>query len=119
MIIIKARDSIPAAYTHQAGEAMGAFSYWFIFIHDYQAALDAADTVLATFADLDWVNINRAHALMFLGRSDEAKNIYLGQRGPSDSDSWKTSIRSDFDSFRRAGLALPLMDDVERAFAKT
>jgi tetratricopeptide (TPR) repeat protein len=121
MIIIKARDSIPVAYTHQAGEAMGAFSYLFIFIHDYQAALDAADTVLATFSDLDWVNVNRAHALMFLGRSDEAKKIYLGQRRPNtnDSDSWRASIRSDFGSFRKAGLALPLMDDVERAFAKT
>lgn len=121
MIIIKANDSIPPAYIHQAGQAMGTFSYWFIFIHDYQAALDAADTVLATFSDLDWVNINRAHALMFLGRSDEAKKIYLGQRGPNAnaSDSWRASIRSDFGSFRRAGLALPLMDDVERAFAKT
>lgn len=58
---------------------------------------------------------------MFLGRSDEAKKIYLGQRGPNtnDSDSWRASIRSDFGSFRKAGLALPLMDDIERAFAKT
>jgi hypothetical protein len=63
---------------------------------------------------------NRAHALMFLWRTDEARNIYLKYRGQkiSGDKSWDAEILSDFDDLRKHGLSNPLMDEVKKQFAR-
>ncbi len=118
--LLKFRDKLPSAYAHDTGDKMGTLAFYFVLMHDYQSALDGADGAMAAFPDLTWVNINRAHALMFLGRLDEARMIFLGHRGEiiNGNELWETSVRTDFESMRRAGLNHPLMDEVELAFAK-
>ncbi len=59
----------------------------------------------------------RAHALMFSGRGDEAKALYLAHKGEIDKEYntvWETRIADEFAEFRKAGLTSPIMADVER-----
>ena len=66
-----------------------------------------------------WIDGNRAHALMFLGRTDEARKIYLAHRGEKtlDDDVWETVIRKDFAELGKSGLSDPLMDEIKKTFA--
>lgn len=62
---------------------------------------------------------NRAHVLMFAGRSDEAKKLYLAHKGETLADqanrTWEAVIGEDFSKFRKAGLAMPRATEVEAA----
>jgi hypothetical protein len=64
------------------------------------------------------VYTNRAHALMLLNRTDEARVLYLKYRGMKnvvDDKSW--GVLEDFTELRKAGLTNPLMDEIKRRFA--
>jgi len=54
---------------------------------------------------------NRAHALLFLGRTKEAEAIYLGHRGENvftnSEEKWEQAILGDFDDLEKAGLTNP------------
>ena len=114
VLLIENRDKMPPTYAHRAGNALGGLADTLIGVREYQSALDAADMVLVSFPGLGWVKINKAHALMFLGRKDEARGIYLEQ---GQDGKWKASVRKDFARFRELGLNVPLMKDVEQALA--
>jgi hypothetical protein len=65
---------------------------------------------------------NRAHALMFLGRVDEARALYLKYRGQQQvqgDKSWEAVVLEDFAKIQKAGLTHPLMQEIEKAFAGT
>ena len=67
-----------------------------------------------------WLYTNRAHALMFLDRVDEARSLYLQYRAEKDVQGkkpWETVILGDFAELRKAGLTHPLMDEIEAKFA--
>ena len=70
-------------FTH--GALIG-LSFVAIFAHDYTAAIAAADRASALEPDNIMPLTNRAHALMFLGRTDEAKTAYLAHRGEKIGD---------------------------------
>jgi hypothetical protein len=62
---------------------------------------------------------NVADALMFLGRVQSARALYLKYRGEKDvqgHNSWGTAILNDFEEIRKAGLTHLLMDEIERLF---
>jgi hypothetical protein len=66
--------------------------------------------------------VPRAHALMFLGRADEARAIYLRFRGAKNvagDKPWEAVIVEDFASLRKAGLMHPLMDEIEKQFSSS
>ena len=49
---------------------------------------------------------------MFLGRIDEAKAIYLANKGKPinpDDTLWEEAVADDFEAFRKAGLDHPAM----------
>jgi hypothetical protein len=57
---------------------------------------------------------------MLVGRVDEARTIYLryrGARNVSGERSWETSVLEDFAEMRKAGIAHPLMDEIEGKLA--
>ena len=62
---------------------------------------------------------NHAHALMFLGRVDEARALYLAHRNDivssTSNKTWSQAVAEDFAEFRKAGLVNPLMDEIEAA----
>ena len=81
----------------------------------------ASDLAIAAAPPLLWLQINRAHALMFLGRTAEAKAIYLAHRGEKDGSKdgaiWDEDVKSDLAEFRKAGMVNPLTDEIEAVFA--
>jgi tetratricopeptide (TPR) repeat protein len=97
---------------------IGSLSYRFALAHDFSHALEAADLSIAVAPGLAWIHANRAYALMFLGRVDEARAVYLGHRGELiDGKSWEAAVLEDFAELRKAGLTHPLMDEIEKLFS--
>jgi tetratricopeptide (TPR) repeat protein len=92
-----------------------------VFAREFTTALDAIDQAISVTPDQIWLYANRAHALMFLGRLDEARTLYLKYRGQTlaeqNGNSWEAAILEDFAQLRKAGLTNPLMDEIEKQFA--
>jgi tetratricopeptide (TPR) repeat protein len=101
-------------------DRIGGVAYSFVLARNFTAALEAADQALAIAPDLIYVYGNRAHALMLLGRVDEARALYLKYRGREKvvgEKSWETSVLDDFAEIRKARLTHPLMAEIEKLFA--
>jgi tetratricopeptide (TPR) repeat protein len=101
-----------------SAERLGVLSYKLVLTRDFDDALAAVDEAIGVAPDKLWLQANRAHALMFLRRDDEARALYLKYRGRKDvydGKSWDEAITRDFSEFRRAGLTTPLMGEVENA----
>jgi tetratricopeptide (TPR) repeat protein len=99
---------------------IGGVAYNFILARNFATALEAVDQAVALAPDKTWLYSNRAHALMFLDRVDEARALYLKYRAVQKvvgDKSWETIILCDFAEFRKAGLTHPLMQEIEKTFA--
>ena len=112
-----ARDNLDAA-----AENIGGLAYDFLLVRAFDKSLTASDQAIAAAPDQIWIYANRAHALMFLGRTDEARVLYLAHRGeklaPDESDLWEKAVLDDFAALRKAGLTDPLMNEIERLFKR-
>jgi predicted Zn-dependent protease len=89
---------------------------------NFAIALECADQAISLTPAQIWLYSNRAHALMYLGRGDEARAIYLRYRGEQrvsadKSRSWEAMILKDLAELRQAKLTHPLMDEIEALFA--
>lgn len=104
----------------EAAGSMGGLAFELLLARNYEKSLKASDRAVAAAPGLTRLYINRAHALMFLGRADEARKLYLAHRGEKTQGdkTWEGAIRNDFAVFREAGLADPLINEIERTFAK-
>jgi tetratricopeptide (TPR) repeat protein len=99
---------------------LGGLAYRFVLARDFGRALEAADQMIFLAPNEIWLYGNRAHALLFLGRLDEARALYLQYRGKKKvlgEKSWETAVLEDFAELRKAGLTHPLMDEIEKRFA--
>ena len=100
---------------------LGNVSWDALFAHEFPRALAAAERAHLLDPDLLWLEINHAHALMLLNRSDEARALYLSHKNEplhdNDNKTWGQAIAEDFAELRKAGLVNPLMEDVEAALA--
>jgi TPR repeat protein len=89
-------------------------------MRDFAKALEMADSAAARLEDGLAPHLQRAHALMFLGRADEAKAIHLARKGQTISgrsyQGWVFCVEEDFARFRKAQITHPLMDEIEREF---
>ena len=99
---------------------IGGLACRFLLAHDFATALVAADQAISLNApDKIWLYSNRAHALMFLGHIDDARDIYLKYHGKKNTEggkSWETIVLEDFEEFRKARLINPLMNEIEKEF---
>ncbi len=91
-----------------------------LMVKDFAEALALSDEAIALAPGQLWLYTNRADALMLLGRSDEARAIYLEFRGKMSNPPtlWERDVESDFTALRKAGISNPLMDEIEADFAK-
>lgn len=97
-------------------------SYQLILTRNFALGLETADMTVARAPGMLWLHVNRAHALMFIGRVDEARALYLRHRGTpdvQDGKSWDAVVLADLAELRQAGLVHPLMDEIEKTFAPT
>jgi tetratricopeptide (TPR) repeat protein len=107
------RDGKPGEDTAQA---LNYVAWYALFAREYGKALTAVNRAHALLPNDLVIETNRAHALMFLGRQEEAKALYhafKGKRFP-DERSWELVIADDFAEFRNAGLTHPMMADMEK-----
>jgi hypothetical protein len=102
------------------GQQMAGLAWTLLLERDFSKSLEAVDNIIATEAEQSRLPalINRAHALMFLGRVDEARNIYLSNRGEMvyTDQIWEVAIKEDFAKLRQKGLDHPLMAEIEKTF---
>jgi tetratricopeptide (TPR) repeat protein len=99
--------------------AMGSLAWYALFAREFDQALRSSQRGAALAPDLVWIRTNLAHALMFLGRADEARAIFLQNRGKRLGDrEWEQVVLEDFGIFRQARLSAPLMDEIEIALAQ-
>jgi tetratricopeptide (TPR) repeat protein len=103
-----------------AAARIGTVSYDLVVARDFANALQAADQSIALAPGTIWLYSGRAYALMFLGRTDEARALFLKYRGQQDGMSqgelWEKTILGDFADLRKHGLTNLLMDEVEKLF---
>jgi tetratricopeptide (TPR) repeat protein len=116
-----ARDSNNAQWQKDlqvAASLIGGLAYSLVLTRDFATALAASDQAISVAPSLTWLYTNRAHALMFLGRTDDARALYLKYRDQKlpNGETWETGVLGDFVEFRKAGLADPLMNTIEKAF---
>ena len=98
--------------------ALGNIAFKLEMIKQFQPALVDADLALSIVPNDISIAANRAHALMLLGRTDEARAIYLAHRGEQVGEAmWEKLLLDDFDALRNAGLNNPLMDEIKMSFA--
>jgi hypothetical protein len=96
---------------------LSRLSWYALFARQYATALDAAERSIKIKPGNLVPETNRAHALMILGRTTEAKTIYLAHKGePLNGKKWEEVITDDFAQLRKAGFASPLMTEIEAAF---
>jgi hypothetical protein len=108
------KNSNSAAKTAMAG-IWGNLSYDFVRFGDGKDALMCAEKGLDFDPSQLWIKVNRAHALLYSGRLDEAKQSY----GEVKMLKWRDrllaeDICSDFKEFESMGLSNPTMDGVRR-----
>ena len=99
---------------------VGGLAYNFILARSFTTALEAVEQAISLAPEKIWLYSNRAHALMFLERTDEARALYLKYRGTknvSDGKTWEVVILEGFAELRKAGVTYPLMDEIEKAFS--
>jgi tetratricopeptide (TPR) repeat protein len=86
---------------------------------DFTKALAVADRAHTLLPGSFDIQINWAHALMFMGHDEEAQALYLRHKGEpvplENNKSWEQTIADHFAAFRRAGLTHPMMTDIENA----
>jgi len=98
-------------------------AWYALRVRNFTKALTLADHAHALFSDDLMVEPNRAHALMFIERGDEAKALYFAHRGQlmseADNRTWERVITDDFAELRKSGLTHPMMADVEKEFGSS
>ena len=98
-------------------ESLDLLSWDALFARQYADALDAAERSLKIKPTLV-EETNHAHALMMLGRTAEAKALYLAHKGePLQGKTWEEVIVDDFDKLRKAGIKNSLMEVIEDAWS--
>ena len=109
------REREPGKQTAQALHLVARLA---LFAQEFTKALTAADRAHALLPDELAIETNRAHALMFLGRGEDSKALYLVYQGKPVSGPngqlWEYVIAEDFAQFRKAGLTHPMMADIEK-----
>ena len=107
-----AQDNEAQDNLSQAAFAIAELAGDFILAHEFAQAFEAADYANSLFPGV-WIEGRRAHALMFSGRTDEDRYIYLKFRGQKSGDkTWEANVLGDFHNLGEHRLSHPLMDEM-------
>lgn len=114
----KEPGSSEAAKTMQAAiTQFSALARQFLEAARFPSAVECAEQLMVLAPKQYDLQAVRAHALMFIGNSEEARELYLRYRGHKIGEAaWETVVLADFKKFREAGRATLLMADIEALF---
>jgi len=101
-------------------DRIGDMAFRFVLSGKFDEALRSVDQAISLAPDKVWLYANRAHALMFLGRDEEARTLYLRYRDETNvlGKPWDAVILGDFAEIRKAGLMNPLIDEITKLFER-
>src|SRR5262249_6438968 len=103
---------------NETAQALNNAAWHALFAREFRKALTAADRAHSLLPATRAIESNRAHALMFLGRGEDSKALYLAYKGKplsgQDAQLWERAIVEDFAEFRKAGLTHAMMADIEK-----
>jgi hypothetical protein len=101
-------------------EVYGNFADAALHAGDFRIALEAAELGITFDREAIWIRINRAHALMFLGRIQDARGEYRARahRGTMlpNHGLWEKAVVDDFSKLRKNGRKHELMTEIEEEF---
>jgi hypothetical protein len=96
---------------------LATIGWYGLFVREFSKSLDASESAIKLTPNDLVPQGNRAHALMLLGRTAEAKAIYLAHKGePLNGKTWEEVVADDFALLRKAGITHPLMAEIETTF---
>jgi hypothetical protein len=104
----------------ETAQALLSVAWYALFAREFTKTLTVSDRAHALFPDDLAIETNRAHALMFIGRGEESRALYLAYKGKAVSGHgqhgklWERVIVEDFAELRKAGLTHLMMADVEK-----
>ena len=103
-----------------AAPALGNLAFNRILVAQYAEALRDAREALKLDPSRTWIRTNEAHALLFLGRFEEALAIYSKFKDEriNPSMSFRDAVLSDFARFKKAGLSHADMEKIEKLFGE-
>jgi tetratricopeptide (TPR) repeat protein len=114
------KDPTNTDWQRDLANNLTVLSWVLLLDHRPQEALDHAQKALAIDSTALASEINRAHALLLLGRFDEAKAIYLAEQGDAFSTSQTVAevIKEDFAELRKYGIDTPAMKAIKALLTK-
>jgi hypothetical protein len=93
-------------------------AWYALLAREFAKALIVANRAHTLLPDNLEIETNRAHSLLFLGRKEEARALYLANQGKpvpeAENRLWELVTVEDFAALRKAGLTKPIMDDIEK-----
>jgi tetratricopeptide (TPR) repeat protein len=96
----------------------GLLAKKFVLAGLFSTALECLNDLVSVAPDNLPLQAAYAHALMFIGKRDEAEQIYLQHRGKQVAgERWEDIIDNDFSQLHHARRTDPLMDSIRRRFA--
>jgi hypothetical protein len=101
------------------GQLQGIVAGYLLFAREFGQALAASERGRALAPDKLWIATIRAHALMFLGRAEEARAAYLENKGKEVAGQgvWDEVVLKEFAEFEKRGLTHPQMAEIRRLLA--
>jgi TIR domain-containing protein len=108
------RHSEVDATKNNISDRLGNIALQSILDRYFSRSIKVSDAAIRATPEKKWLYANRAHALMFLGRAQEARNIYLKFMGEKvlDEKTWNEIVIDNFQQFSQRGLANPLMPEL-------
>lgn len=102
--------------TESLAAAYGNLSFYYLFIRDYERAEDAAKKSLEYGSEMEWVNTNLAHALLFQGKAKEAIEIYTTYKNKpyivDTTTTYSLIFLKDLEKLKKAGLTCDGLKEV-------
>ena len=100
-------------------DALGSVAWYALFAKQPEKALAASERALTLAPDKLWLATNRAHALLFFRRPQEAIAAYTRSQGETvlGGGKWEAADPGSFAEFRKRGLGNPGLAQVEKALA--
>lgn len=90
-------------------------SFYQLFASDYEGVLESAKKGLKIDPEYLPLQTNHAHALLFLGRKEDAMAVYMKYRGKKiDGRLWETIILEDFDQLEKAGIRHEMIETLRK-----
>ena len=95
-----------------------SLSWYQLLAGQYETVIATTDEAAAISSDYISIDANRAHALMLLGSTDEARAIYALHKGEETRNNkiWDDEVLDDFYELERANIEHPLMDEIRSAW---